>query len=242
MHGYRRSQREVLDVVKVCEATLRRRMVEFVQTRSSSLTFSEFEAETEEQHRGGGGGGLGGGGGGPVVGSSKGLLDEDEGSNPPAFTRACAGEASALRAAQRRAEVIAQLEAKKITEEDVGRAWEAEVQLLLKSPSFKEINDRQPIHLHESSSQRKVIQQLIRQHMTGIGGGEEGEGEGEGVGGTEASLPSSEASPQPTEGSSSSPASVDAIDEGERLLASLKAIGAVIAGPSSASDDDGMAV
>ena len=218
MHGYRRSQREVLDVVKVCDATLRRRMVEFVQTKSSLLTFSEFEAETEEQHRGSGG----------LRGP---LVDEGEGANPPAFTRLREAEAAATRATQRKAELLAQMEAKKITDEDVGREWEAEVQRLLQSPTFQHIDDKQPIHLHEDATHKAALQSLIRQHLKG----------------EDARALTSDVSESSTE-RSASPACppVDGIEEGQRLLASLQAIGAVIApssasaGPSAPSDDDGV--
>ena len=226
MHGYRRSQREILDVVKVCDATLRRRMVEFVATRSSELTFSEFESETEEQHRGGGGGGaaLGKAAAAASTGGA-----EEGGANPPAFTRACEAEAAAVRAAQRKAELVAQLEAKKITEEDVGREWDAEVQRLLQSPSFQHIADRQPVHLHDTHSQA-AIQHILRQH-TRQGKEEPVEADSSLVSSTAASL--------------SALAPVDGIEEGERLLASLQAIGAVIApatgaASSAALDDDGV--
>lgn len=43
MHGFRRSEREVVRVVHVCEATLRKRLDEFEATPSSSLTPDEFE-------------------------------------------------------------------------------------------------------------------------------------------------------------------------------------------------------
>lgn len=43
MHGFRRSEREVVRVVHVCEATLRKRLDEFEATPSSSLTTDEFE-------------------------------------------------------------------------------------------------------------------------------------------------------------------------------------------------------
>lgn len=43
MHGFDRSEREVVRVVHICEATLKRRLAEFAATPSSSLTPDEFE-------------------------------------------------------------------------------------------------------------------------------------------------------------------------------------------------------
>lgn len=43
VHGFRRTETEVVRVVRVCEATLRRRLDEFAQTPSSNLTPEEFE-------------------------------------------------------------------------------------------------------------------------------------------------------------------------------------------------------
>uniref|UniRef100_A0A8C4QIB1 B-related factor 1 n=1 Tax=Eptatretus burgeri TaxID=7764 RepID=A0A8C4QIB1_EPTBU len=42
MHDFRRTVKEILSVVKVCEATLRKRLVEFEDTPTSQLTIDEF--------------------------------------------------------------------------------------------------------------------------------------------------------------------------------------------------------
>uniref|UniRef100_A0A7S2W8G7 B-related factor 1 n=1 Tax=Mucochytrium quahogii TaxID=96639 RepID=A0A7S2W8G7_9STRA len=42
MHGFHRTQKEVVDVMKICEETLRKRLVEFQATPSGSLTVEEF--------------------------------------------------------------------------------------------------------------------------------------------------------------------------------------------------------
>uniref|UniRef100_A0A8C1YME2 B-related factor 1 n=1 Tax=Cyprinus carpio TaxID=7962 RepID=A0A8C1YME2_CYPCA len=42
MHEFRRTEKEVISVVKVCEATLRKRLTEFEDTPSSALTINEF--------------------------------------------------------------------------------------------------------------------------------------------------------------------------------------------------------
>ncbi|TRY95574.1 hypothetical protein DNTS_001647 [Danionella cerebrum] len=42
MHEFRRTVKEVISVVKVCEATLRKRLTEFEETPTSSLTIDEF--------------------------------------------------------------------------------------------------------------------------------------------------------------------------------------------------------
>ena len=43
MHGFRRSQDEVVQVLRICKATLRDRMREFVSTASGNLTMEEFQ-------------------------------------------------------------------------------------------------------------------------------------------------------------------------------------------------------
>ncbi|KAI2651910.1 Transcription factor IIIB 90 kDa subunit [Labeo rohita] len=42
MHEFRRTVKEVISVVKVCEATLRKRLTEFEETPTSALTIDEF--------------------------------------------------------------------------------------------------------------------------------------------------------------------------------------------------------
>ncbi|XP_065113251.1 BRF1 general transcription factor IIIB subunit b isoform X1 [Paramisgurnus dabryanus] len=42
MHDFRRTVKEVISVVKVCEATLRKRLTEFEETPTSNLTIDEF--------------------------------------------------------------------------------------------------------------------------------------------------------------------------------------------------------
>lgn len=49
MHGFRRTQSEIVRVVRVCEATLRKRLDEFGETPSSQLTPQEFEGIWLEQ-------------------------------------------------------------------------------------------------------------------------------------------------------------------------------------------------
>lgn len=48
-HGFRRTEAEVVRVVRICEATLRRRLEEFGRTPSSQLTPQEFEGIWLEQ-------------------------------------------------------------------------------------------------------------------------------------------------------------------------------------------------
>ena len=51
MHGFKRSQDDVVNVLRICKATLRDRMREFVETSSGNLTMEEFlrvDLETEE--------------------------------------------------------------------------------------------------------------------------------------------------------------------------------------------------
>jgi len=43
MHGFRRTQKEIIYVVKVCDLTLRKRLAEFTATKSANLTLEEFE-------------------------------------------------------------------------------------------------------------------------------------------------------------------------------------------------------
>ncbi|XP_051730742.1 BRF1 RNA polymerase III transcription initiation factor subunit b isoform X2 [Ctenopharyngodon idella] len=49
MHEFRRTVKEVISVVKVCEATLRKRLTEFEETPTSSLTIDEFMRVDLEQ-------------------------------------------------------------------------------------------------------------------------------------------------------------------------------------------------
>lgn len=49
MHGFRRTEAEVVRVVRICEATLRKRLEEFGRTPSSQLTPQEFEGIWLEQ-------------------------------------------------------------------------------------------------------------------------------------------------------------------------------------------------
>mmetsp|Transcript_29776 Transcript_29776/g.74887 ORF Transcript_29776/g.74887 Transcript_29776/m.74887 type:complete len:603 (-) Transcript_29776:65-1873(-) len=46
LHGFRRSHKEVVHIVRVCEVTLRKRLLEFAETPASLLTHEEFEAFT----------------------------------------------------------------------------------------------------------------------------------------------------------------------------------------------------
>ena len=49
MHGFRRTERQVVRVVHICEATLKRRLNEFAATPSSQLSLEEFEGIWLEQ-------------------------------------------------------------------------------------------------------------------------------------------------------------------------------------------------
>lgn len=49
MHGFRRTERQVVQVVHICEATLKRRLNEFASTPSSQLSLEEFEGIWLEQ-------------------------------------------------------------------------------------------------------------------------------------------------------------------------------------------------
>uniref|UniRef100_A0A8C1SLL5 Transcription factor TFIIB cyclin-like domain-containing protein n=1 Tax=Cyprinus carpio TaxID=7962 RepID=A0A8C1SLL5_CYPCA len=49
MHEFRRTIKEVIHVVKVCEATLRKRLNEFEDTPTSELTIEEFMRVDLEQ-------------------------------------------------------------------------------------------------------------------------------------------------------------------------------------------------
>ncbi|CAM4692548.1 unnamed protein product [Leuciscus chuanchicus] len=49
MHEFRRTVKEVISVVKVCEATLRKRLTEFEETPTSALTIDEFMRVDLEQ-------------------------------------------------------------------------------------------------------------------------------------------------------------------------------------------------
>ena len=71
MHNFRRSQKEVIKVVHVCDTTLRNRVDEFADTPTSALTSSEFET-----------------------------IDLDDECEPPAFQRSVMGNAGQARLAQ----------------------------------------------------------------------------------------------------------------------------------------------
>uniref|UniRef100_A0A3Q2XR18 Transcription factor TFIIB cyclin-like domain-containing protein n=1 Tax=Hippocampus comes TaxID=109280 RepID=A0A3Q2XR18_HIPCM len=49
MHKFRRTVKDVIGVVKVCQATLRKRLVEFEDTPTSQLTIDEFMKVDLEQ-------------------------------------------------------------------------------------------------------------------------------------------------------------------------------------------------
>lgn len=48
IHGFERSKADVVSVVHICEATLKKRLVEFEQTESGSLTAEEFDTKAKE--------------------------------------------------------------------------------------------------------------------------------------------------------------------------------------------------
>ena len=48
VHGFERSKRDVVSVVHICEATLRKRLTEFEKTDASSLTVEEFDSRAAE--------------------------------------------------------------------------------------------------------------------------------------------------------------------------------------------------
>ncbi|KAK3596018.1 hypothetical protein CHS0354_032541 [Potamilus streckersoni] len=51
IHGFSRSIKEIIKVVKVCQATLKKRLMEFEDTPSSHLTIEEFQKiDLEEEH------------------------------------------------------------------------------------------------------------------------------------------------------------------------------------------------
>jgi transcription factor IIIB subunit 2 len=43
IHGFKRTQKEIIYIVKICDMTLRKRLTEFSNTQSSQLTLEEFE-------------------------------------------------------------------------------------------------------------------------------------------------------------------------------------------------------
>jgi transcription factor IIIB 90 kDa subunit len=49
IHGFRRTQREVVQTVRICDSTLRNRLMEFSQTPASMLTPMQFAHEIEEE-------------------------------------------------------------------------------------------------------------------------------------------------------------------------------------------------
>ncbi|KAJ8427938.1 hypothetical protein Cgig2_023314 [Carnegiea gigantea] len=75
-HGYKFSKADIVKIVHICEATLTKRLIEFEDTESGSLTIEEFTRKAEELE------GLGN----LVKKAEKGGLDG--GSEPPAFQRA----------------------------------------------------------------------------------------------------------------------------------------------------------
>jgi len=50
MHGFQRSQRDIVQVVKICEETLRHRLLEFDGTPAAKMTPDEFEELAQETH------------------------------------------------------------------------------------------------------------------------------------------------------------------------------------------------
>lgn len=70
LHGFKRTQREVVEVVKVCDITLRNRLKEFMDTPTSELTVEEFRNLDADGNPDGEDG-----------------LDEEPPCDPPAFTR-----------------------------------------------------------------------------------------------------------------------------------------------------------
>ena len=48
VHGFERSKRDVVSVVHICEATLRKRLTEFEKTDASGLTVEEFDSRAAE--------------------------------------------------------------------------------------------------------------------------------------------------------------------------------------------------
>ncbi|XP_057497784.1 uncharacterized protein LOC130782475 isoform X2 [Actinidia eriantha] len=50
-HGYKFSKSEIVRIVHVCEATLTKRLIEFENTKSGSLTIEEFNKRAEELER-----------------------------------------------------------------------------------------------------------------------------------------------------------------------------------------------
>ncbi|CAI9087437.1 OLC1v1021505C1 [Oldenlandia corymbosa var. corymbosa] len=50
-HGYKYSKSEIIKIVHICEATLTKRLVEFENTESGSLTIEEFTQKAEEFER-----------------------------------------------------------------------------------------------------------------------------------------------------------------------------------------------
>ena len=43
LHGFKRTQKEIIQVVKICDVTLRKRLNEFEDTEASDMTPEEFE-------------------------------------------------------------------------------------------------------------------------------------------------------------------------------------------------------
>ena len=218
LHGYRRSQREIVDVVRVCDATLRRRLLEFLSTSSSRQTFTDFEADADRESREAAS--ATGAAAATVAGlSAPSLAAEEESEDPPAFTRACAAESSRLLAERHRAEVLAQLETRGIVEADIDKQWEAEVEQLLSTPAFAAIADKQPVDIHADAKQAS-LRQIIRQHCSSSGSG-------------------SQPAPHSAIAASAAAAAASSSggdEDGAALLASLQALGSVLSPPSAGAD------
>lgn len=156
MHGYRRTQREILDVVNVCEATLRRRLVEFVSSDAADLTFNEFESMNENQH----------------LNPEKRRTEngEEECANtadPPSYTRAVKAEEQQERLRLRAAEVEAQLNARgMVGGGELSQVWATELNKLLETKEFQ--REENPIQLHQDPSVNKLIVQHIAASNLGL--------------------------------------------------------------------------
>ncbi|GAQ82537.1 Transcription initiation factor TFIIIB Brf1 subunit [Klebsormidium nitens] len=48
IHGFERSKKDIVAIVHICEATLKKRLIEFEKTESGSLTAEEFEVKAKE--------------------------------------------------------------------------------------------------------------------------------------------------------------------------------------------------
>lgn len=52
LHGLPRPTKQVIEVVRVCEETLRKRVDEFSKTRAAELTWSKFQELNFEENQG----------------------------------------------------------------------------------------------------------------------------------------------------------------------------------------------